>query len=510
MRKVAGYVLFSGVLDRDDVRARFEAVSQLVAEWLATKGAMRDAEGTRELVLSDGRVATYSCTSWTSGEGTVEDHTLTEPTGSARLRTQVSVAALSDQVVVYVELQAAGDAYQVGPMRLDIRRPQLVANVVSRFDDWRVGAATLRATPLAYSSAADGRALESVIWYPQRNLPVVALSAYEGKYLTEAFPRELASDLVGVALVVTLEAGASWEITSRRGQEWSCFNGAVRLYWPGLQAGSRATQNPLWTRASILANVPNADSAAARLKRQLRQLLLGLSAFAVPEPPTLAAIRNAHSERVAEQERRPLLDDNDWEGLAKSYSEENAQLRQARDELTARTQDLEAQVADLQLSLQWKAPDVSEIEPDSALQPATVKEAVDVAAERFSDELVFGQDVETGVRGVAVDSGPPDKVLAYFDRLAEMVRTRRKGPLGTTASKWLQERGVAVSGESATVKNSVDEQRRRTWHDGKGKRVFDLHLKPTDGTHPDRCVRIYYEYDEALGKAVIGWVGRHP
>lgn len=70
MRKIAGYVLFSGVLDGDDVRARFEAVSQLVAEWLATKGAMRDAEGTRELVLADGRVATYSCTSWTSGEGT--------------------------------------------------------------------------------------------------------------------------------------------------------------------------------------------------------------------------------------------------------------------------------------------------------------------------------------------------------------------------------------------------------------------------------------------------------
>lgn len=51
----------------------------------------------------------------------------------------------------------------------------------------------------------------------------------------------------------------------------------------------------------------------------------------------------------------------------------------------------------------------------------------------------------------------------------------------------------------------------RPWDDGNGQRkVFDWHLKPSDATAPDRCVRIYFEYDENRRKTVVGWVGRHP
>jgi hypothetical protein len=53
--------------------------------------------------------------------------------------------------------------------------------------------------------------------------------------------------------------------------------------------------------------------------------------------------------------------------------------------------------------------------------------------------------------------------------------------------------------------------RARTWDDGTGRRrQFELHLKPAEGTSPDRCVRIYFEYDDASGRSIIAWVGRHP
>jgi hypothetical protein len=35
-------------------------------------------------------------------------------------------------------------------------------------------------------------------------------------------------------------------------------------------------------------------------------------------------------------------------------------------------------------------------------------------------------------------------------------------------------------------------------------------LKPSDGTAPDKCVRIYFDWDEGRSKFVIGWIGRHP
>jgi len=510
MRKVAGYALFSGSLDSVELLSRFQAICDLVSAWLEGKGAWRSDGDKQELVFHDGRVAEYSHAEWAAGNKRVIDHRLTEPANNALIRTQVSIAATEDQVIVYVELQAAGGAYQLGPMRVDIRCPQLVKTLVARFGDWHVGEAPLSIEPFDFAGAEGGRRLEDVIWHPKRNLPVVLLAPYEGRYLTDVFPRDIASDLVGVALVGTVDAEASWELTTRRGKEWSCFNGAVRLYWPGLDGASKPVHNPLWTRLTILSHVPTVEDAASRFKRQLRRLLLGLSAFAMPEPVVLAMVRKTHTDNAAEAARATFRADDDWQGLANSYSEENEQLRNERDELAGQVRDLEAQVANLQLSLQWKAPEGADFEPDATLPPSTVEEAVSAAMERFDEQLIFGDQVKDGIRSVAADAGPPDKVLAYLGHLDAMVRARRNGSLGTTAIKWLQSQGINASGESETIKNSADEQRKRTWHDGSGRRAFDLHLKPTDGTHPDRCVRIYFEYDDSLGKAIIGWVGRHP
>jgi hypothetical protein len=76
--------------------------------------------------------------------------------------------------------------------------------------------------------------------------------------------------------------------------------------------------------------------------------------------------------------------------------------------------------------------------------------------------------------------------------------------------EWFAGNGISASYESETVVNNKAERQRRTWNDGKGKRMFSAHLKPNDGTSPDRCIRIYFEYDEDEGKVIIGWVGRHP
>lgn len=144
------------------------------------------------------------------------------------------------------------------------------------------------------------------------------------------------------------------------------------------------------------------------------------------------------------------------------------------------------------------------------MPPSTVEEAIRFAREKYASDLVFGDDVNRGVSGLAPTAGPPEKVLIYLGHLAAMASLRRAKGLGAAPVKWLQDRGADCTGESLTIRNSVSEQRKRTWHDGTGKRVFETHMKPTDGTHPDRCVRIYFDYDDQIGRAVVGWVGRHP
>jgi hypothetical protein len=128
----------------------------------------------------------------------------------------------------------------------------------------------------------------------------------------------------------------------------------------------------------------------------------------------------------------------------------------------------------------------------------------------LAGKVVFGRDVDRGVEGLSPDAGPPQKVLDYLQTLGDLVDERRKGPLGNSLMGWLQELGVTCSGESMTDRNNAETMKRRRWHDGTSTRQFELHLKPNDALSPDRCVRVYFDWDDATRQVVVGWIGRHP
>lgn len=435
---------------------------------------------------------------------------MTEHAHDALVRTQISVGSNDRTVSAYIQLEAAGGAYQLGPLKVDIKSPVIVRTIASAFDDWQVGTLPVLTKALTFAGDQGGLDLAEAIWHPDRNLPLAVLSGYEDRTLSDDLPGELAADLCGVAIVATLDERAAWRLTLERGKEWSCFNGAIRLYWPS-PGRYKPMQHPLWTRTSLLANSMSAADAASRLRRKLRRELLGLSAFSVHEPPHLGQVRKEHQKREALATSLELKKNEDWEGLANAYAEDNDRLRSKLDSAEEQIKDLQDQVANLQLSLRWKASaDDHELPPDDVQQPATVREAVAIAQARHRDTLLFGSDVARGIDTLAADAGPPEKILGYFDQLAEMVKARNEGKLGNAPIKWLQKRGINCSGESETVRNSAEERRRRMWDDGVGPRQFDLHLKPADAVHPDRCVRIYFDYDDSRQLGAVGWVGRHP
>ena len=150
---------------------------------------------------------------------------------------------------------------------------------------------------------------------------------------------------------------------------------------------------------------------------------------------------------------------------------------------------------------------------DRDRSPQTVQKAVQRARERHgapNGALLFGDDVDKGVAGLASDAGPPEKILEHLEVLARLAAARRVGPLGTTPIKWLEAYNVVASPESESTLTSSRAMARRTWHDGRRRRAFVLHTKPSDHTGPDRCVRIYFDWDAERNVIVIGWVGRHP
>jgi len=228
------------------------------------------------------------------------------------------------------------------------------------------------------------------------------------------------------------------------------------------------------------------------------------------ESPLFGAIRRAARQEELSALRAKASTDADYKALAEEYFEAADQSREELEKVLEENEELRARVLSLQYALQWKPDAQDEVEPETDTPPSTVEEAVLTAMSRFDDELAFGQSVDDGIKTLAPDAGPPDKILSYLTTLADYTHARRSNSMQTTTTKWLRDRGVIASREAETIRKSPKAQQGRTWEDGLGRRrVFDHHLKPTDGTAPDRCVRIYFEYDEESQKTAIGWVGTH-
>lgn len=81
------------------------------------------------------------------------------------------------------------------------------------------------------------RRLVKAIEDPARQLPIVLISALsqnpfaQDKPMVDAFA--LAQRFVGTAHVARISWLAALTLTSLVGTPWTCFNGAVRIYWPG-------------------------------------------------------------------------------------------------------------------------------------------------------------------------------------------------------------------------------------------------------------------------------------
>ncbi len=518
MRTVASYA-FSYGAPAQDSQAAFEQSAQTIENWLAGKGKATPTGDVEKIAYADGRNATLRRQKVAAEGCELRTYDLEEEISAGTFRTDIAVAWQGDALEVHCDLSVGGDT-EVSPVRFDARCPQVLRDLLDMYV-WQFGSSSLRTTPLYCEGQSGGNDLIELIWSKTRSVPVVVISDQDGLVLHPGVAERMARDLAGLALVVRIDYQAAWSITGQKGRDWSCYNGAIRLYWPVWSTPEEtARRHPLWTATRLLSRVDDTRAAAERICNQVRRLILGQSAFSRRDTPVASRIRAAiRQQEDAEREvvRARAREADDWEGLAETYLSESDSLRSERDALQQDVRDLEETISDLkaqlrnaQQALRYSS-DPEDVAPDEEAPPATLWDAVESAGQRNEDVLVFGSDVLDGVSRLSDEAGPPDKVLYYLDQLAEMTRRRNDGDLGTSANGWLAARNVTASGESETIRNSPSEMRRRTWDDGMGnRRAFEQHLKPNDAAPPDLCVRIYHDYDAIQRRTIVGWVGRHP
>jgi hypothetical protein len=508
MKQLVSYSFEAPVGD-DLLCMRTTRVRQQLEDWLGTKGNIADDGVSFNFHKSD-QIGKIEHVDLCSSKGQLFEIALTEPIDGGLLCTTVKLAETSEIVAVTVGLAIGSQT--LSPIYLDVRSPRFVRNLLTPPSPWNYIGTPLTSKPIDFEGEEGGDDFIMLTWNPNRSVPVVAVSDEYGSVLHPGIVEELSNDLAGLAIVARLDPLASWKVTNLKQKEWSCYSGAIRIYWAPI-GNSSWVRHPLWTPQKLLSGVVNTEAAADRIRKQLRRRILGQSTFAIIDPACFAEIRQCHREEELSALRAKATTNEDFIALAEHYMIEAERIDAELKKQNEANDELKRIIQNYQYALQWKddSQEVEEVEPEIEAQLSTVEEAVNAAREKIGDLLVFGNDVNEGVKKLNQFAGPPPKIFDYLSALANLTIAKQKGPLGVSDVDWLKDRNINASGENRITRDTPKEIKNRTWDDGSDKqRAFYLHLKPSDGTSPDRCVRIYFEYDEIIKKTIIGWVGRHP
>ena len=514
MRTVASYRIRYSNDNEADIRLMFDKSAEIIDRWVTSKGTPVRSSTLEHLILPDNRKATIERKTGELPPSRYYRLKFSEPTNEGTLFvTLIELSHHSEIVELNCLLSEEGTLSTIKPVTFKARCPIVLRTIVGSSGKWKAGINPVSSDPIEAFGPKGGVYLYKIIMAPKRNLPVVCVSERDGFLFYPKIEESLATDLCGVANVVHIDQDASWTITKIMGKEWSCYNGAIRVYWPGIEESSDPRRHPVWTVNRLEMNEGNDRHKAEHLRRQLRRWLFQLSTFSQSGPSLCSEIRNDFRELRVRELRQQAEDSGEWESLANMYSEENAEIRKQNRRMQSENSDLRRQVSHLKTAFEWKRPLPENLDEDGELslpKPKTLREAIDQAKIKYENIVCFGSDVEHGINDLRKTAGPPDKVLRYIDKIAEMTELRLAGGLQTDPVSWFKSNGVDASDESKSTLNRRSARAARTWNDGDRSRTFRYHLKPSSHTNPDRCVRIYFEFIEERKLTTIGWIGRHP
>lgn len=506
--KVVGKFFF--VLHRDPSLKWDEVPTTISIElrkWLDRKGTIDTQKGT--LRFKDGRVAELRTSEVTSEAGRALAWDLTEPRNDGAFTTRIRLAVGEDVATFSCSLSAGVAEGLIAPIFVEARCPRVVRNVLGLNYPWMYGETPVRCRPILLYGRAGGKECTDLIKAPSRLLPIVVVSQQEGTLIHPRITEQFAVDLAGIGIVAEIDDEAAWTVTKALGKDWSCYRGAIRLYWPQPDLKGNPFLHPVWTANKLMSNVTDTSGASQRIRNLIRRRILALSAFAVESPDLFGDVEKTARESERQARIQQSRDSEDYQQLAEEYARDNECLKYEISQIKEINAELKRDLYNAQLRLGWKE-DSTVIEPEKEAPIETLEEAVTRARSEFAGRLSFGPQVDEGIAGVDTNAGPPEKVLTYLEKLAELAALKAQNRIGKSIANWLSQNGVDASQESKTIRRNGKEMAKRTWNDGSAPRKFEFHLKPSEATSPDRCVRIYYDWDDSRKQFIVGWIGRHP
>jgi hypothetical protein len=500
MRIVAKFQFYSSA----GIDGGVDRLSDILQQWGETKFTKDDGGST--VIKRSGLSAIFDRQIETADGASQVLFDAIEPVPGGQLQMQAKLLEDAGKINFQCTL-AVGSESGFLPPTLSIRSPRFIREIVDLPTEWRFAKDAERVFSKCFKvSSSEVDELAKLIRAPQRRLPVIVVSELHGETLANDIHERIGADTCGLAHTCRLSSDASWELTNSLGKEWSCYNGAIRLFWPFRVNRDDPRAHPLWTLDRLLWKTEDEAKARDWLRGELSERLFEAPTF-VADDPAFARFEAAKIHSASKASRASV--DGDFKAIADSYASENDALRASLRTQLQEIETLKQNVESLTIALRSER-SIASHQETSDVPPETILEATQQAKTKLSESISFSEDIEEQIKTLNATAGPPDKILRYLTTLGDLASALAgTDGLGRSVPIWLRENGVDCSVESDTVKKSKEAKRQRTFRINGQDYHCEYHAKPSDGVHPDLCVRIYFTVCEQAPRVRIGYIGRH-
>ncbi len=330
----------------DHAPPSLEEARQLVSRWMEKKyrrkGLTLSFDGAPQR-LDGGYV--FTCREHRVGEGHMITFDFDEPDPLGRVWKSTIVLATDGEAAEFsylLRVAPPATGYRVEPLGPITTKPPKVVRRLIRDYICRPGPVEIASRHTLVTPDYVGT-LVDFIQNPERALPIVLVSQMEGgQPLVQT--ESLKDQLVGLAHVYEISYDASRVLTaSVLGKQGSCFDGAVRVYWPGYTSDAYL-RHPLYLPQQVSALTESGRSLESVLFRRLSEI----AAARFVESPIarrLALATESEQRREVEELRARVREAREQPDKTQSaeWLEEMDRTLDQNDVLTARVARLEAE-----------------------------------------------------------------------------------------------------------------------------------------------------------------------
>lgn len=421
-------------------------------------------------------------------------------------RTDVILSRVSAEdgelrVSVRVALGSRDDS--VAPIQVTHSRPRLVPQLIRRFHAHEMVPLSLTATPLSPDGVND---FVRLLADDRRTLPVVFVSArnWDDRPIVDA--DQLADQLAGLAHVFV---GASRFASRRLGEviepRLNCFDGGVRVYWPGLKQTDNPFKHPLWLPERLRLIEESRQGFKGHLLARISRV--SLHRF-IPGIARWGDLERAHARSQLAQLRAA----GNQSEMLELFETENLRLERENQDLNARVQLLEAAAERARSEASaWRQgyEELRKNRPNGSEAAETpiesVFDAVDRVQSEFPDALVI-----PGKNELDPDFDDPDGLYLALKWLVTIYRDAKRGKASCTDFDQSCRESSGFWYRSHQSKVTMGKHEEDYFVQWKGKKVpLHEHIGTGSNKSSKSTMRIAFFFDDESDLVVVGFLGQH-